>query len=83
MISHELQVAIIIPYRNRYPQLKIFLRHIHPMLKRQQLDYRIIVVEQVQAFCMPESFSMHAFNYFARRYDIMCLAFVFFCYRTA
>ncbi|XP_028409000.1 beta-1,4-galactosyltransferase 1-like isoform X2 [Dendronephthya gigantea] len=40
------KVAIIIPYRNRYQQLKIFLRHLHPILKRQLLDYRIIVVEQ-------------------------------------
>ncbi|CAB4015670.1 beta-1,4-galactosyltransferase 1-like, partial [Paramuricea clavata] len=40
------KVAIIIPYRDRYPHLKIFLRHMHPILKRQLLDYRIIVVEQ-------------------------------------
>ena len=40
------KVAIIIPYRNREQQLKIFLRHMHPMLKRQLLDYRIMVIEQ-------------------------------------
>lgn len=40
------KVAIIIPYRKREQQLKIFLRHIHPMLKRQLLDYRIMVIEQ-------------------------------------
>ncbi|CAB4023846.1 beta-1,4-N-acetylgalactosaminyltransferase bre-4-like, partial [Paramuricea clavata] len=40
------KVAIIIAYRDRYAQLKIFLRHMHPILKRQLLDYRIIVVEQ-------------------------------------
>ncbi|CAB4035829.1 beta-1,4-N-acetylgalactosaminyltransferase bre-4-like, partial [Paramuricea clavata] len=39
-------VAIIIPYRKREQQLKIFLRHMHPMLKRQLLDYRIMVIEQ-------------------------------------
>ncbi len=40
------KVAIIIPYRDREEHLKIFLRNIHPMLERQQLDYGIYVVEQ-------------------------------------
>ncbi|KAL9958834.1 hypothetical protein ACROYT_G035902 [Oculina patagonica] len=42
----RIKMALIIPYRNRYEQLSVFLRHMHPMLKRQNLDYRIIVVEQ-------------------------------------
>ena len=46
-----LQVAVIIPYRKRYEQLKIFLRHLHPFLQRQELLYRIIVVEQVCTNC--------------------------------
>jgi len=41
------KVAIIIPYRNRFEQLKIFLRHMHPFLQRQQFYYRIFVVEQL------------------------------------
>lgn len=41
-------MVLIIPYRNRYEQLSVFLRHLHPILKRQYLDYRIIVVEQVR-----------------------------------
>ena len=40
------KVAIIIPYRDRAPQLKALLYHLHPILQRQQLDYRIFVVEQ-------------------------------------
>lgn len=40
-------MALIIPYRNRYEQLSIFVRHMHPMLKKQNVDYRILVVEQV------------------------------------
>ena len=39
-------MALIIPYRNRSEQLSIFLRHMHPILKRQNLDYRIFVIEQ-------------------------------------
>ena len=41
------RVAVIIPYRNREEQLKLFLNHIHPILSRQQLMYGIYVVGQV------------------------------------
>ncbi|RZF41482.1 hypothetical protein LSTR_LSTR000196 [Laodelphax striatellus] len=39
-------VAIIIPYRDRYEQLRTLLYHLHPLLQRQQLNYRIFLVEQ-------------------------------------
>lgn len=42
------RVAIIIPYRNREVHLRAFLNNIHPFLKRQQADYTIFVIEQVQ-----------------------------------
>ena len=41
------KVAIIIPYRDREEQLRVFLHNIHPMLERQQLDYGIYIVEEV------------------------------------
>ena len=41
------RVAIIVPYRNREEQLKLFLNHIHPILSRQQLVYGVYVVGQV------------------------------------
>ena len=41
------RVAVIVPYRDRQQHLNILLSHLHPMLQRQQLDYRIYVVEQV------------------------------------
>lgn len=44
------QVAIIVPYRNRFEHLNIFLRNIHPFLQKQQLDYTIFVVEQAGTF---------------------------------
>ena len=47
----QFDVAIVICYRNRTSQLNMFLRHMHPYLQRQNLDYRIIVVEQT--FSMP------------------------------
>ncbi|XP_066276627.1 uncharacterized protein [Branchiostoma lanceolatum] len=40
------KVAIIVPYRDREQHLRIFLKHMHPLLKRQQLDYGIYIVEQ-------------------------------------
>ncbi|XP_042217541.1 beta-1,4-galactosyltransferase 4-like [Homarus americanus] len=39
-------VALLIPYRNRSRHLQQFLTYMHPFLSRQQLNYRIVVVEQ-------------------------------------
>jgi hypothetical protein len=43
LINYVLQ-----PPRDREEHLKVFLHHMHPILQRQQLDYRIIVVEQTK-----------------------------------
>jgi len=40
------QVAIIIPFRNRQDHLKHWLFYLHPILKRQQLDYGVYVIDQ-------------------------------------
>ncbi|XP_078604004.1 beta-1,4-galactosyltransferase 1-like [Branchiostoma floridae x Branchiostoma japonicum] len=40
------KVAILVPYRDRREHLHIFLNHIHPILKRQLLDYGVYVIEQ-------------------------------------
>ncbi|XP_014669303.1 PREDICTED: beta-1,4-galactosyltransferase 4-like [Priapulus caudatus] len=40
------RVAIILPYRARDANLRVFLDYMHPFLQRQQLDYGIYVVEQ-------------------------------------
>jgi hypothetical protein len=40
------RLAVVICYRQREQQLQIFLDNLHPFLKRQQLDYTIIVVNQ-------------------------------------
>lgn len=42
------KVAIIIPYRNRENNLKLFLKHIHPFLNKQQLDYAIYLIEPLE-----------------------------------
>ena len=36
---------MIIPIRNRENQLKILLRHMHPVLHRQNLSYQMFVIE--------------------------------------
>ena len=41
------RVAVIVPFMNRHEHLRIFLAHMHPFLQRQQMDYRIFVIEQV------------------------------------
>ena len=40
------KVALIVPYRDRWDILNYFLFHIHHILQRQELDYRIYVCEQ-------------------------------------
>jgi beta-1,4-galactosyltransferase 1 len=39
------KVAIIVPYRKREKNLNIFLRHMHPFLSKQLIEYGIFVVE--------------------------------------
>ncbi|XP_779931.2 beta-1,4-galactosyltransferase 5 isoform X2 [Strongylocentrotus purpuratus] len=41
-----LKVAIVVPFRNRFDHLPIFLRHIVPLLKRQKLEFSIFISEQ-------------------------------------
>lgn len=42
------KVAIIIPYRNRETNMKIFMRHMHPFLIKQQIEYGIFLIEPLQ-----------------------------------
>ena len=40
------RVNIVVPYRDRESQLRIFLHYIHRFLPLQEIDYRIFIVEQ-------------------------------------
>lgn len=42
------RVAFIIPFRERPKQLQVFLNHMHRVLQRQKLYYRIFITEQVK-----------------------------------
>jgi hypothetical protein len=50
------RLAIIIPYRNRYPHLHIMLNNLMPVLQRQQADVTFFVIEQA----LPEMFNRGA-----------------------
>ena len=41
------RLAVVIPYRDRLAHLTVLLAHLLPILKRQQLHFKIFVVEQV------------------------------------
>ena len=43
-----LQLILYLAFRDREDHLKVFLHHMHPILQRQQLDYRIVIVEQTK-----------------------------------
>lgn len=40
------KVAIIVPYRARAEHLLLFLQHMHPFLRKQEIDYTIFIIEQ-------------------------------------
>ncbi|GAA6088639.1 beta-1,4-galactosyltransferase 2 [Tachysurus ichikawai] len=40
------KVAIIIPFRHREHHLKYWLHYLHPILRRQKIDYGIYIVNQ-------------------------------------
>lgn len=44
--SPSFSTAIIVPYRDRESQLKQFLIYMHNYLRRQQIHYRIFIIEQ-------------------------------------
>lgn len=41
------RVAVIVPYRDREAHLRILLHNLHSLLSKQQLDYAIVIVEQI------------------------------------
>lgn len=40
------RVAVIVPYRDRPDNLRVFLHHMHQYLRKQELDYGIYIIEQ-------------------------------------
>ena len=44
------EVAIIVPYRDGKDDLLVLLRHLNPILRRQQINYRWFLIEQVDKY---------------------------------
>lgn len=47
LLIFVLQVAILIPFRNRHEHLPILFQHLIPILQRQRLQFAFYVIEQV------------------------------------
>lgn len=43
------KIAIIVPFRNRENNLKVFLKNIHPFLVKQGLEYSIFLIEPIES----------------------------------
>ncbi|CAF3442465.1 unnamed protein product [Rotaria sp. Silwood1] len=70
------KVAIIIPYRDRLEHLVILLYYLHPILQRQELDYKIYVSEQRGNGTYNKGVLMNAaFIYASGEYDFQCFVF--------
>lgn len=70
------RVNIIVPYRNRHTQLYVFLHYLHRFLMRQEIDYRIVIVEQSQEkmFNRGKLFNI-GFREMEQRYPADCYVF--------
>ncbi|CAH1799029.1 unnamed protein product [Owenia fusiformis] len=70
------RVAVIVPYRDRESHLTVLLSHLHPILQRQLLDYRIYVVEQAGQKTFNKAQIMNAaFLEALRQYNFQCFVF--------
>ena len=70
------RVAIIVPYRDRERNLRTYLYNIHPILKRQQLDYGVYIVEQIGDEKFNKGMLMNVgFLEALKQYDYQCFIF--------
>ncbi|XP_067674893.1 beta-1,4-N-acetylgalactosaminyltransferase bre-4-like isoform X2 [Haliotis asinina] len=70
------RVAIIIPYRDRLHHLVVLLAHLLPILRRQQLDFRVFVVEQFGNATFNKGRIMNAaFKEALKIFDFQCVVF--------
>ena len=56
--TSQWRVAIVIPYRDREPHLRVFLNNLHPFLQKQRVFYHIIVIEQVRRINYKDKFDI-------------------------
>ncbi|KAK7494836.1 hypothetical protein BaRGS_00013963, partial [Batillaria attramentaria] len=70
------RLAVIIPYRDRLAHLTVLLAHLLPILKRQQLHFRIFVVEQEGNLTFNKGRIMNAaFKEALKMFNVQCAVF--------
>ncbi|XP_049853657.1 beta-1,4-N-acetylgalactosaminyltransferase bre-4-like [Schistocerca gregaria] len=70
------RVAVVVPYRDRAAHLALLLTNLHPLLQKQQLDYRIVVVEQAGNGAFNRAMLMNiGFVEALKLYDFQCFIF--------
>ena len=79
------KVAIVVPYRNRENQLRIFLNNVIPKIYRQQLEFGIYIIDQVMfkhnTICGIEfSHYCHVCTYFCLACFYCCIYFCWWLY---
>ncbi|XP_069071894.1 beta-1,4-galactosyltransferase 1-like [Pleurodeles waltl] len=73
--AHQ-RIAIVVPFRNRETHLKLWLYYLLPILKRQQGDFGIYVIEQFGDTTFNRAKLMNVgFNEAQREYDYNCFIF--------
>lgn len=65
--------AIIVVYRNRPEQLQAFLTYIHNYLRKQQLHYRIFIVEQYDPKPFNRAMLFNIGSLYATKYGFPCM----------
>lgn len=50
LVSIKHQLAVLVPYRERFEELLIFVPHISNFLNRQHLDYSIFILNQIDDY---------------------------------
>ena len=46
MFSSPHRLAVIVPYRDRFEELRLFVPHIHKYLKEKGIDHQIYIINQ-------------------------------------
>ncbi|KAG4068135.1 hypothetical protein HA402_001560 [Bradysia odoriphaga] len=67
--------AVIVPYRQREKQLQAFLIYMHNYLRKQNIDYRIFVIEQFDSKPFNRAKLFNIGSVYATRYDYPCFIF--------
>ncbi|XP_038057458.1 beta-1,4-galactosyltransferase 6-like isoform X2 [Patiria miniata] len=53
------KVAVVVPFRDRFTQLPLFLRHLVPFMKKQLLEFGIYIIEQSNDEAFNKAFLMN------------------------